>query len=214
MTLYSFIGVAVTSASIVLFGEPVWDPVVLLTKLGNPVAAFVALVALALATLNTNVAANVVSPANDFSNLDPRRISFRGGGLITGVIGVLMMPWKLLADYSAYIFGWLVGYSAFLGPIAGVLIVDYHLLRRRQLDVEHLYVRGGIYEYTAGVNRRALAALSAGILVAIAGVLVAPLRALYDYAWFVGLATSGAVYFFLMRDRVPELPFHTPGESD
>jgi len=117
MTLYAFIGVAVTSASVVLFGEPIWDPVVLLGKLNHPLASLIALVALLVATLTTNVAANVVSPANDFSNLSPQRISFRTGGLITGVIGILMMPWRLLSDANAYIFGWLVGYSSLLGPI-------------------------------------------------------------------------------------------------
>ena len=129
MTLYSFIGVAVTSASAVFFGEPIWDPVELLGRFNQPLVAFIALVALLIATLNTNVAANVVSPSNDFSNLSPQRISFRTGGLITGVIGVLMMPWKLLSDFSTYIFGWLVGYSGLLGPIAGIMIADYFLVR-------------------------------------------------------------------------------------
>ncbi len=131
MTLYSFIGVAVTSAWAVIFGEPIWDPVVLLGRFNRPVVATVALVALLIATLNTNVAANVVSPSNDFSNLNPRRISFRTGGIITGVIGVLLMPWKLLGDFSAYIFGWLVGYSGLLGPIAGIMIADYFLVLRK-----------------------------------------------------------------------------------
>ena len=98
MTLYSFIGVAVTSASVVIFGEAIWDPVALIGRFNQPVVAFIALIALLLATLNTNIAANVVSPSNDFSNLSPRRISFRTGGLITGVVGILMMPWKLLGD--------------------------------------------------------------------------------------------------------------------
>src|SRR6202035_4048299 len=147
MTLYSFIGVAVTSASVVLFGEAIWDPVALLGRFHQPVVASIALVALLIATLNTNVAANVVSPSNDFSNLNPRLISFRTGGFITGVIGVLMMPWKLLGDYSAYIFGWLVGYSGLLGPIAGVMIADYFIVRRRELNVDDLYRRNGAYEY-------------------------------------------------------------------
>jgi nucleobase:cation symporter-1, NCS1 family len=199
MTLYSFIGVAVTSASVVLFGEAIWDPVVLLGKFNQPVVAMIALVALLIATLNTNVAANVVSPSNDFSNLNPRRISFRTGGLITGVIGVLMMPWKLMSDFSAYIFGWLVGYSGLLGPIAGVMIADYYLVRRSRLKVADLYRRGGEYEYDNGVNLRAVAALAAGIAVALLGLVVPPLRLLYDYAWFVGFGVSGAVYVMLMQ---------------
>ena len=199
MTLYSFIGVAVTSASAVLFGEAIWDPVQLLGRFNQPVVALVALIALLVATLNTNVAANVVSPSNDFSNLNPRRISFRTGGLITGVVGVLMMPWKLLSDFSAYIFGWLVGYSGLLGPIAGVMIADYFLVRRARLNVNDLYRRGGIYEYDGGVNWRAVGALGAGIAVALLGLVVPPLRFLYDYAWFIGFGVAGGVYVGLMQ---------------
>jgi NCS1 family nucleobase:cation symporter-1 len=199
MTLYAFIGVAVTSASAIIFGEPIWDPVVLLGRFNQPVVGLIAMVALLLATLNTNVAANVVSPSNDFSNLRPSLISFRTGGLITGVVGILMMPWKLLSDFSAYIFGWLVGCSALLGPIAGIMICDYYLLRRRQLVVEDLYVRGGAYEYRGGFNPRAMVALAAGVLVAVVGLAVPELRWLYDYAWFVGFVVAGGFYFLLMR---------------
>jgi NCS1 family nucleobase:cation symporter-1 len=201
MTLYSFIGVAVTSASVVLFGEAIWDPVALLGRFNEPVIASIALVALLIATLNTNVAANVVSPSNDFSNLNPRLISFRTGGLITGVLGIAMMPWKLLGDFSAYIFGWLVGYSGLLGPIAGVMIADYFLIRKRELSVPELYQRGGIYEYDNGVNYRAIGALIAGIIVALLGLVVPPLRWLYDYAWFVGFLIAGAVYVAAMNRR-------------
>src|SRR6202042_1492353 len=139
MTLYSFIGVAVTSASVVLFGEAIWDPVVLIGRFHQPLIALIALVAILIATLNTNVAANVVSPSNDFSNLNPRLISFRTGGIITGILGVAIMPWKLLGDFSAYIFGWLVGYSGLLGPIAGVMIADYFIVRKCDLNVDDLY---------------------------------------------------------------------------
>ncbi len=155
-----------------------------------------------MATLNTNVAANVVSPSNDFSNLNPRRISFRTGGLITGVVGVLMMPWKLLSDFSAYIFGWLVGYSGLLGPIAGVMIADYFLVRRANLQVDDLYRRDGVYEYDDGVNWRAVGALAAGAAVALLGLVVPPVRFLYDYAWFVGFGVSGAIYVMLMQPGI------------
>ena len=198
MTLYAFIGVAVTSASAVLFGEAIWDPVQLVGRFHQPVVAFVALVALLIATLNTNVAANVVSPSNDFSNLNPRLISFRTGGLITGVVGVLMMPWKLMGDFSAYIFGWLVGYSGLLGPIAGVMIADYFLVRHAALNVDDLYRRNGIYEYRRGFNPRALAALVAGIVLALIGLVLPPLYFLYKYAWFAGFFVSGGVYYVLM----------------
>jgi NCS1 family nucleobase:cation symporter-1 len=198
MTLYAFIGVAVTSASALIFGQPIWDPVVLLGRFNQPVVALIALVALLLATLNTNVAANVVSPSNDFSNLRPSLISFRTGGLITGVVGILMMPWKLISDFSAYIFGWLVGCSALLGPIAGIMICDYYLVRRRRLEVENLYQRGGTYEYSRGFNPKAVLALVVGVGVALIGLRVPTVRWLYDYAWFIGFAVSGGLYFLLM----------------
>jgi NCS1 family nucleobase:cation symporter-1 len=199
MTLYSFIGVAVTSASAVIFGEAIWDPVVLLERFKQPVIALIALVALVVATLNTNVAANVVSPSNDFSNLRPSLISFRTGGLITGVVGILMMPWKLLSTFSAYIFGWLVGCSALLGPIAGIMICDYYLVRKRQLVVEDLYRHGGGYEYSKGFNARAIIALVVGVGVALIGLVVPALHWLYDYAWFVGFSISGGLYFLVMQ---------------
>lgn len=201
MTLYAFIGVAVTSASVLLFGEPVWDPIVLLGRLNRPMVALIALAAVLVATLTTNVAANVVSPSNDFSNLHPRRISFRTGGLITGVLGVAFMPWRWLSDANAYIFGWLVGYSSLLGPIAGIMIADYCLLRKRHLDVEALYARGGPYEYTRGINWRAIGAFAAGAGTAVLGLWVPSLRWLYDYAWFVGLGLSGSLYALLMGSR-------------
>jgi NCS1 family nucleobase:cation symporter-1 len=198
MTLYAFIGVAVTSASALIFGAPIWDPVVLLGRFNQPVVALIALVALLLATLNTNVAANVVSPSNDFSNLRPSLISFRTGGLITGIVGILMMPWKLISDFSSYIFGWLVGCSALLGPIAGIMICDYYVVRRRRLEVESLYQRGGPYEYSRGFNPKAVIALVAGVSVALIGLGVPAVRWLYDYAWFIGFVVSGGLYFLLM----------------
>jgi NCS1 family nucleobase:cation symporter-1 len=201
MTVYSFIGVAVTSASAVLFGAPIWDPVQLIGKFNQPAVALIALVAILIATLNTNVAANVVSPSNDFSNLNPRIISFRTGGLITGVIGVLLMPWKLMSDYGSYITGWLVGYSGLLGPIAGVMIADYFIVRHRSLCLHDLYVRDGAYEYGNGVNARAVWSLAGGIFVALIGLVVPSLGWLYSYAWFVGFAVSASVYVLLMRSR-------------
>jgi nucleobase:cation symporter-1, NCS1 family len=210
MTLYAFIGVAVTSASAVIFGEAIWDPVVLLGRFNQPIVALIALVALLLATLNTNVAANVVSPSNDFSNLRPSLISFRTGGLITGVVGILMMPWKLIGDFSAYIFGWLVGCSALLGPIAGIMICDYYLVRGRRLAVEDLYRRGGAYEYRRGFNPKALTALACGVGVALIGLALPAVRWLYDYAWFIGFVVAGGMYCLLMQrsfvqQRVPLL---------
>jgi NCS1 family nucleobase:cation symporter-1 len=215
MTLYAFIGVAVTSATAIIFpgGHVVWDPVELLGKIGGPVTVLLSMVALSVATLTTNLAANVVSPANDFSNLSPRLISFRTGGLITAFAGILMMPWKLLASSQGYIFTWLIGYSALLGPIGGIMIADYFVLRGRSLDVDDLYRRGGRYEYSGGFNPRAIVALLVGVLPCVPGFLatafpaaypnVAPFfKGLYSYAWFVGFGAAAVVYVVLSGGKV------------
>jgi nucleobase:cation symporter-1, NCS1 family len=207
MALYSFIGVAVTSATVVIYGETIWDPVELLARFRNPVVLTVAMLALCLATLATNIAANVVGPANDFAHLWPRRISFRLGGLITGVVGILIQPWKLIADPSGYIFKWLLAYSSLLGAIGGILIADYFLVRRTRLDLPGLYRRGGPYWYASGFNPAALIALVAGIAPCVPGFIgtvtrfkVAPIwMDLYSYAWFLSFGVSFAIYAALMR---------------
>src|SRR4051812_36802777 len=164
MALYSFIGVAVTSATTIIYGKTLWDPIDVLTRFKNPFVLVGALFALFLATLATNIAANVVSPANDFAQLAPKKITFRLGGLITGIIGILIMPWKLLADPSGYIFTWLVGYSALLGPIGGIMIADYFVYRKKQLNVPALYAAGGEYSYRGGFSWVAIAALALAVL--------------------------------------------------
>jgi nucleobase:cation symporter-1, NCS1 family len=205
MALYSFIGVAVTSATSIIYGQKIWDPVDVLDRFHNPIVLIVALIGLCIATLATNIAANVVSPANDFAHLAPRYISFRMGGLITGLIGVLMMPWKLVANPKGYIFTWLIAYSALLGPIGGILIADYFVWRRRQLDLHALYQPDGEYRFTRGFSIVALIALAIGVLPSVPGFLVqiealgpdkvAPsLVSLYNYAWFIGFAIAFVTY--------------------
>ena len=209
MTLFAFIGVAVTSATIVVFGEAIWDPVALIARIGNPaVIVFGALIVL-IAQLTTNMAANVVSPANDFSSLAPRRISYVTGGLITAALGIVMMPWKLYADAAAYIFTWLVGYSSLMGAIGGVLITDYWVLRGRRLELADLFKVNGRYAYSGGVNPRAVVALVLAVVPVIPGFLRAAttpggivanpgfLDTLYTYAWFVTFVLSGALYWVL-----------------
>ena len=199
MTLYTFVGIACTSASVVLFGEPIWNPIVLIGRFHQPVIAFIALVAILVATLNVNIGANVVSPSNDFSNLYPRLISYRTGGMITGFLGLAMQPWKLLATPDAYIFGWLEGYSGLLGPVAGIMVCDYFFIRKTKLSLHSLYHREGIYHYSKGINPRAIAALVTGVIVALIGLWVPSLHFLYDYSWFVGFFLAGLVYATLMR---------------
>jgi NCS1 family nucleobase:cation symporter-1 len=199
MTLYTFVGISVTSASAVLFGKPIWNPIVLIGAFHQPVVAFIALIAILIATLNVNLGANVVSPSNDFSNLYPRLISFRTGGLITGFLGLAMCPWRLLASPDSYIFGWLIGYSGLLGPVAGIMVCDYFLIRGTELDVNSLYHHEGCYYYSKGVNPRAIVALVAGVGIALLGLVLPPIHFLYDYAWFVGFFMAGAVYLILMK---------------
>ena len=210
MPFYAFIGVAVTSATLVIFGETIWDPIELMSRFDSIALMLVAMFALTLATLTTNLAANVVAPAISFSNLAPRHISRRAGGIITGVIGILMMPWKLVADPTGYIFTWLIGYSALLGPIGGILICDYFLIRRTQLNARDLYRHDGEYRYAGGFNMIALLALVLGIAPSVPGFLgtvgllssesVGPfLMGLYSYAWFIGFGVALAVYWIGMN---------------
>lgn len=211
MTAFAFIGVAVTSATIVIFGQAIWDPVQLISRIGRPgVIIFAALIVLA-AQLTTNMAANVVSPSNDFSNLSPRKISYVTGGMITAVIGIAMMPWKLYSDAAAYIFTWLLGYSSLMGALGGILIADYWILRKQRLDTNDLFREAGRYTYGNGVNPRAIVALVLSILPVVPGFLHAVTTPggqvanpnlfdrIYSYAWFVTFALSFFFYLGLMR---------------
>lgn len=199
MTLYAFLGVAITSATVIIFGEAIWDPVAVLAKFDSPIVIVFGMFWIAVATLSTNIAANVVSPANDFQNLWPKRINFAIGGIITAVIGIAIMPWKLLSDYGAYIFGWLIGYGGLLGPIAGIMIMDYYIIRKRKLNVHDLYVRGGEYEYVGGFNWKAIVAFALGSGIALVGRFVPAVAWLYSYSWFVGFAIAFVLYWVLMR---------------
>jgi NCS1 family nucleobase:cation symporter-1 len=228
MGLYSFIGVAVTSAAFVIYADLppeekklLWDPVNLLALFENELVLVVAMVALSIATLATNIAANVVSPANDFAHLWPRRISFRIGGLITGLIGILIQPWRLLENAHIYIDKWLVGYSLLLGAVGGVLIADYIVLRRTRLDQAGLYLKDGPYWYFHGFNPKALIALALGIGVSLPGFLVkigalavmseeasspvaivpAFFAGIFNYAWFASFGVSFVTYLLLMAMR-------------
>lgn len=214
MVLFSFIGVVVTSASIVVFGSAIWDPVQLIAKFQSPVLSVLALLALAVATLSTNIAANVVSPANDFAALAPRHISFRTGGLITAVLGILMCPWKLMADPTGYIFTWLIGYGALLGPIAGIMIADYYVIRKKHLDVPGLYDPHGPYRFTHGFNLSALAALAFAVapnlpgFLSVIGAIPAEsvpsiFHTLYKQAWFVGFALAFALHLLFRKLSKP-----------
>jgi NCS1 family nucleobase:cation symporter-1 len=213
MTAFAFLGVAVTSATIVIFGEAVWDPVALIARIGSPLVVILGALVILAAQITTNMAANVVSPANDFSSLAPKKISYVTGGLITAALGIAMMPWKLYADAAAYIFTWLIGYSSLMGAVGGVLIADYWVLRNRELALPDLFKMHGRYSYGNGINHTAVIALVIAVLPVVpgfvraattpGGVVLTPNLTdhLYTYAWFVTFGLSAAVYLLLMNAR-------------
>jgi nucleobase:cation symporter-1, NCS1 family len=213
MTLFPLVAVLITSATVVVFGKAIWDPVALTAQFDNPLVVVFALFTLAVATLSVNVAANVVSPSYDFSNLIPKLISFRTGGLITGVLGIVIQPWNLLANPNVYIFTWLGFYGGALGAIAGVLIADYWFMRSTNLKLGDLYRPDGVYRYSGGFNWRGLVSLVLGGLLAVGGAYSAPGTgpfpakgvigvlyqpfAFYDYSWVVGLVAAFLCYLVL-----------------
>ena len=205
MSVFAAMGVLITSATVIIFGRAIWDPVQLVAQFKAPVVVAISMFTAVVATLAVNIAANVVSPANDFANAFPRAIRFKTGGLITGIVGILMQPWKLLADPSGYIFQWLLGYSGGLGSIAGVLIADYWLVRKKELALEDLYLVNGAYHYRAGWNWKAVIATVVGCVLAWIGLVVKPLAPLYSYAWFVGFLAAGFLYWALSAAGAPEL---------
>jgi NCS1 family nucleobase:cation symporter-1 len=223
MTAFAFIGVAVTSATLLIYGVAIPNPVELMKRFNSVAIILFATAVIFAAQLTTNMAANVVSPSNDFSNLNPKRISYVTGGLITALIGVIMMPWKLMATMGAYIFTWLIGYSGLMGAIAGILICDYWVLRKQRLNLAGLFEPDGPYSYTNGYNVRAII----GLVLAIAPVVPGFLRAattpggqvatpdfldtLYTYAWFVTFALGFVFYYVLMKSRVRSLESQGPG---
>lgn len=212
MTFFAFVGVIVTSATAIIYGSTEWDIVKLSGKFESKIMITFAMIGIIISTLATNIAANIVSPANDFSNLSPKKINFRTGGYITGVIGILIFPWKLIADPNGYIFTWLIAYSSLLGPVGGIMIADYYFIKKQQLKVDELYRHHGKYSFKNGFNRAAIIALLAGIIPNIPGFLLQIkivadktfptwISDLYHYAWFVGFFVSGIVYIVLMRNR-------------
>ncbi|HXD74490.1 MAG TPA: NCS1 family nucleobase:cation symporter-1 [Vicinamibacterales bacterium] len=213
MTAFAFVGVAVTSATIVMYGMAIWDPIEVIARIGSPLVIIVAALVVLCAQLHTNMAANIVSPANDFSNLNPRKISFVTGGVITAIIGILMFPWKLYSDASAYIFNWLVGYSSLMGALGGILIADYWIVRRQKLSVPDLFDERGIYSYTKGVNVRAIAVLIISVAPVVPGFIRSATTpggqvpnptffdSLYTYAWFVTFALSFMLYLLFGHER-------------
>ncbi len=212
MTFFAFVGVIVTSSTAIIYGQTEWDIVKLAGRFDSKLMVTFAMIGIIISTLATNIAANIVSPANDFAHLSPKRINFRTGGYITGIIGVLIFPWKLIADPNGYIFTWLIAYSSLLGPVGGIMIVDYFFIRKKELNAVDLYREQGEYTYTKGFNLMAIVALLLGILpngpgfllqIKLIDATVFPewINHLYNYAWFVGFAVSGGIYYLLMKNN-------------
>ena len=203
MTAFAFVGAIVTNATVFIFGSRISDPIIILSKINNPIVAILAMIAIIIATLTTNLAANIVSPANDFSNINPQKISFKKGALIASIIGVIIMPWKLYNNSSYYLFTWLMGYGSMLGSIAGIMISDYFLIKKCKLCIKDLYLKKGSYSYIFGFNPIAILALIIGILPNIPGFLNALefintnifFKFIYQRAWFVSFFLSGMCYF-------------------
>ena len=210
MTLFAFVGVVVTLATTIIYGQPEWNIVKLAGRFDSKLMVTFAMIGIIISTLATNIAANIVSPANDFSNLSPKKINFKSGGYITGIIGLLIFPWKLVADPNGYIFTWLIAYSSLLGPVGGIMIADYYFIRKQQLNVDELYSHNGRYRFSNGFNRTAIFALLCGVLPNVPGFLLQVkvisstafpewISHLYNYAWFVGFLLSGFVYLLLTK---------------
>jgi NCS1 family nucleobase:cation symporter-1 len=199
MTVFAAMGVVITSATAIIYGEQIWEPIALMSRFESPWLVAIAMFTIVIATLAVNIAANVVSPANDFANAFPAKIDFKTGGLITGILGIVFQPWELLANSKRYIDGWLIGYSGALGAIAGVLVVDYWLIRKKTLVLRDLYVPDGVYRYQGGWNPAAVIATLAGAAVALLGAFWEPMKVIYDWSWFIGFGLAGALYYALMQ---------------
>ncbi len=204
MMLYSFVGIFVTCAAIINFKDILiaddapWDPVSLIAKFKNPVVVIISQIFMLIATLSTNIAANVIAPSNAFSNLWPKKISFRSGGMITGIIGILIAPWWLLNEIS----GFLIIVSGLLGPVLGILIADYYLVRKKKLLLADLYKTEGIYSYgKTGFNKAAMIALFVGVFLALIGYWIPTLNFLYTLSWFTGFIISFTLYYILMKNN-------------
>ncbi|WP_086819353.1 NCS1 family nucleobase:cation symporter-1 [Allokutzneria sp. NRRL B-24872] len=210
MSFFALLSIFITSGTAVIYGEAIWDPIKLTEKFDNPLVVALSLFTVMVATLSVNVAANVVSPSYDFSNAAPRLISFRVGGLITGVLGIAIQPWHLVADPNIYIYVWLGFYGGLLGSIAGVLAAGYWVLGKKTLHLPDLYQRGGRYWFTGGWNINAVIATVLGSVAAVGGAYSAPgkgpfpedgliplLKPLYDYSWAVGLVVALGAYVLL-----------------
>jgi NCS1 family nucleobase:cation symporter-1 len=201
MVFYSFTGIFVTCAAVLAFPDILvaedapWDPVSLINRFDNPGVIIFAQIAMLIATLSTNIAANVIAPANAISNVFPKQISFRVGGVIAGLIGIVLCPWWLMNDISSL----LIFISGLLGPVLAVLLCDYFLIRKTELDISSLYRSQGAYTYTKGYNLIALFSIVAGAIFAVIGKWVPQLVWIFNLSWFSGFIFTFILYYLLMK---------------
>jgi NCS1 family nucleobase:cation symporter-1 len=201
MFLFAALGVILTSASVQLVGETVSDPVTLIGKIESPFWVITAMILIIIATLSTNTAANIVSPTNDFQNIAPKKINHVKAVMLTGLVGVVMMGWELLRKLEVIVSdvsvesmysNWLLGYSSLLGPIAGIMVVDYFLIRKQQLDLPALYTGTGVY---SAWNWRGFVAFFIPVALTVFAQLTGELGWFYSYGWFTGSLLGGLIYF-------------------
>ncbi|QEK11793.1 NCS1 family nucleobase:cation symporter-1 [Crassaminicella thermophila] len=206
MAAFAFVGVFVTGATGIIFGEFLWDPVAVVANIGSPIAALLGAIGIAVATLTTNIAANVVAPANGISNLNPQKISYRTGALITGFAGVAIMPWKLLSSAGAYIFGWLGTYGLFLGPLAGMYIADYYIYRKKVIDLDDLFKgEESRYWYNNGFNKKAVYTWILAAILPLLGKVIPSLSFFAENGWIIGFLFAIVIYPVLMKNDTSSL---------
>lgn len=200
MAAFSFVGIAVTSATVMMFGTALWNPVDLIAKFPTPVIVLAGIIVI-MSSVTINVGANVMAPARAFENLNPRAITFATGAVITGVLSLATMPWKMLETFGNYVFLWLGTYGAMLGSFDGVAVADYWLVRKWRIDLAQLYTPGGRYSYANGINARAVVAVVVGWCLALLGLVVPPLHFLWSGGWIFSLLGGLGAYWLLMRNE-------------
>ncbi|MEI6894397.1 MAG: NCS1 family nucleobase:cation symporter-1 [Colwellia sp.] len=208
MFFFAALGVVLTAASTTLVGETISDPINLIGKIESPFWVVIAMILIIVATISTNTAANIVSPTNDFQNMAPKRINQTKGVLLTGLIGVLLMAWELMkklgmieSDVSveAMYSGWLLGYSSLLGPIAGIMVIDYFIIKKQELQLDELYKEDSIY---SGVNMSGLLAFAIPVALTIMALSVESISWFYQYGWFTGSFAGGLIYYLLAKKQI------------
>ena len=208
MLLFAGLGVVLTAASVELVGETISDPINLIGRIDSPFWVVVSMLMIILATISTNTAANIVSPTNVFQNVAPKYINENKGVILTGIIGIVLMSWELLkklgwldtdVSLESLYSNWLIGYSSLLGPIAGIMVVDYFLIKKQSYDVLALYQDNAGYP---AWNKAGFIAFLVPVGLTLVAITTGALSWFYTYGWFTGSILGGLVYYFVARNEV------------